>query len=119
MGVLSIMGIYNSMYRKSINENVKYAGHLQTSQDKSELIAEHFEHDDNVREMQQEEIFYGDIVQDESVVATFDILHGIAWNPDASQQKPSARGSAQKDSRFIRINLRMNKFIDLIIRNLD
>merc|ERR1712178_600175 len=94
--VLSIMGIYSSMYRKSINENVKYAGHLQTSQDKSELIAEHFEHDDNVREMQQEEIFYGDIVQDESVVATFDILHGIAWNPDASQQKPSARGSAPK-----------------------
>merc|ERR1712061_359057 len=93
------------MYRKSINENVKYAGHLQTTDDRSQLIAEHFEHvndestdkyNDKLQQQQDEEIYYGDIVHDESVVATFDILHGIAWNPDASQQKPSKRGSAPK-----------------------
>lgn len=27
------------------------------------------------------------------VVATYDIIHGIGWKPDASQQQPKARGS--------------------------
>ena len=77
--VLAIMGIYNSMYRKSMNENVKYAGHLQTSADKSELIAEHFEHGQEeiesrkeMEENKRDEIYYGDIGRFEFGVRTGD-----------------------------------------------
>lgn len=102
--LLATLAIYHSMYKSDSQTNVTYAGHAQNITNTLDQIDEHYiqseiEHDpEKVAKRIKSEIdaIPADLVAPTSVVATFDIMNGIAWKPHHSQSVPKERGSTEK-----------------------
>ena len=102
--VLAACAIYHSMYSSESEQNITYAGHAQKLANTLDEIDEHYiqseiEHDPEgvaKRIKAQIEAIPADLVSPTSVMATFDIMHGIGWKKHHSQQAPKERGSTEK-----------------------
>jgi len=105
--LLATLAIYQSMYKTKASENVKFMGSIQTSEDSTEDIGKHFSQSVEFDQPSFHAKATGNaqiLSTDNSVQATFDIIHGIAWKPHHSQQKPAQRGSAKRGFNFKKDN---------------